>query len=348
MADRMLPLSSSRSRGPSPKRPALSGSASFKPSGAVDPDDTHPVLQQGRVAVVTGAASGIGAAAARAFARLGMKIALADLPASLPALTALSSELSQISKQAGFDGAEGDVLVVPTDVTVLSDVQKLRETVYEAWSEVGVLMNNAGIGSLGGVNGTAWDGLDSWHAVFATNLFGVVNVQTVFVPAMLHQENPAMVINTGSKQGITNPPGNTAYNASKAAVKSLTEGLAHSLRERNGGGGGGGVSAHLFVPGYTFTGLTGANSGAEKPPGAWTADETVGHMLARVAKGDFYVLCPDGETSPEIDQLRVMWAAADVAQGRPALSRWHRDYKALFEEYMREGQALAQEGAPLL
>jgi NAD(P)-dependent dehydrogenase (short-subunit alcohol dehydrogenase family) len=89
----------------------------------------------------------------RAFARLGMKIALADLPASLPALTALSSELSQISKQAGFDGAEGDVLVVPTDVTVLSDVQKLRETVYEAWSEVGVLMNNAGIGSLGGVNG---------------------------------------------------------------------------------------------------------------------------------------------------------------------------------------------------
>ncbi|KAF7357428.1 NAD P-binding protein [Mycena sanguinolenta] len=133
------------------------------------------------------------------------------------------------------------------------------------------------------------------------------------------KKNPAVIINTGSKQGITNPPGNAAYNASKAAVKSLTEGLAHALRERNGGGN---VTAHLFVPGYTFTGLTGAKAGTEKPAGAWSADET-------------------------IDQLRVMWAAADVAQGRPALSRWHRDYKALFEEYMREGQALAAEGVSM-
>ncbi|KAJ6584467.1 hypothetical protein B0H19DRAFT_387185 [Mycena capillaripes] len=337
----ILPLASARSRGPSPKRPALSGSASFDPSGALDPGDAHPVLDQGRVAVVTGAASGIGAAAARAFAALNMKIALADLPSTLPALTALAASLTPLV-------GEANVLVVPTDVTVLKDVEHLREKVYETWSEVGVLMNNAGIGGLEGVNGTSWDGLNAWHAVFAVNLFGVVNVQQVFVPAMLHQENPAMVINTGSKQGITNPPGNTAYNASKAAVKSLTEGLAHALREQNGGHGGGhggGVSAHLFVPGFTFTGLSGANSGKEKPPGAWTADETVRYMLERVAKGDFYVLCPDGETGPEIDQLRVMWAAADVAQGRPALSRWHRDYKALFEEYMREGQLLASEGA---
>ncbi|KAJ7904836.1 hypothetical protein B0H13DRAFT_744788 [Mycena leptocephala] len=343
----MLPLTSPRSRGPSPKRPALSGSASFDPSGALDPADTHPVLHAGRVAVITGAASGIGAAAARAFATLHMKIALADLPSTLPALSALSASLAELV------GPE-NVMVVPTDVSVLAEVERLRERVYEAWSEVGVLMNNAGIGGLDGVQGTSWDGLPAWHAVFAVNLFGVVNVQQVFVPAMLHQENPAMVINTGSKQGITNPPGNTAYNASKAAVKSLTEGLAHALRERNGGhghghGGGGGVSAHLFVPGYTFTGLTGANDPArEKPPVAWTADETVRYMLERVAKGDFYVLCPDGETGPEIDQLRVMWAAADVAQGRPALSRWHRDYKALFEEYMREGQALAGEGQLML
>ncbi|KAF8194264.1 hypothetical protein K438DRAFT_2017388 [Mycena galopus ATCC 62051] len=156
----MLPVRSTRSRGPSPKRPAgLSGSASFDPSGAVDPDDTHPVLQQGRVAVITGAASGIGAAAACAFARLGMKIALANLPSTLPALTALAAELTPL---LGDDSS--NVLVVPTDVTVLSDVERLREKVYDALSEVGVLMNNAGIGGLGGVKGTSWDGLDAWHA----------------------------------------------------------------------------------------------------------------------------------------------------------------------------------------
>ncbi|KAJ7081582.1 hypothetical protein B0H15DRAFT_854197 [Mycena belliarum] len=335
------PQTSPRSRGPSPKRPALSGSASFDPSGAHDPTDAdtaHPVLHPGRVAVVTGAASGIGAAAARELALLGMKIAIADVPARSSALEALGAELTNIV-------GEGNVLVVPTDVRVLSDVVRLKEAVYDAWHEVGVLMNNAGVGGgEDGANGTGLDGLAAWHAVFDVNVFGVVNVQQTFVPAMLHQENPAMVINTGSKQGITNPPGNTAYNASKAAVKSLTEGLAHELRTRTGGAGGG-VSAHLFVPGYTFTGLTGAGEGVPKPAAAWTAQETVRHMLSRVAAGEFYVLCPDGETRAEIDQLRIMWAAADVAQGRPALSRWHRDYKALFEEYMREGRALASEGA---
>ncbi|KAJ7082985.1 hypothetical protein C8R44DRAFT_844826 [Mycena epipterygia] len=335
----MLPTP--RSRGPSPKRPALSGSASFDPAAVLDPTDgetAHPVLQAGRVAVITGAAGGIGGAAARELAALGMKIALADVPAREPALTALAAELAALVGSA-------NVLVVPTDVSQLSDVVRLRDRVYEAWSEVGVLLNNAGIGGAPdpAPRGTSLDGLESWHAVFAVNVFGVVNVQQTFVPAMLHQENPAMVINTGSKQGITNPPGNAAYNASKAAVKSLTEGLAHDLRTRTGAGAG--VSAHLFVPGYTFTGMTGGGGLAEKPAGAWSAQETVRYMLARVAAGEFYVLCPDGETTKEIDQLRIMWAAADVAQGRPALSRWHRDYRALFDEYMREGQALAGEGA---
>ncbi|KAJ8523206.1 hypothetical protein ONZ45_g309 [Pleurotus djamor] len=197
-------------------------------------------------------------------------------------------------------------------------------------AQVAVLMNNAGVGD----RGTSWDGIENWRKVFDVNLFGIVNVQQTFVPSMLHQENQALIINTGSKQGITNPPGNAAYNASKAAVKSLTEGLSHELRERPSSN----VTAHLFVPGWTWTGMT-QRSGGEKPHGAWTAEETVLYMLDKVRAGDFYIICPDNETRSEDDQLRIMWAASDVAEGRPALSRWHRDYKSLFEEYMREGRA---------
>ena len=63
------------------------------------------------------------------------------------------------------------------------------------------------------------------------------------------------------------------------------------------------------------------------------------YMLDKVRQGDFYILVPDNETKREVDQLRIMWAAADVAEGRPALSRWHANWKALYEEYMREGLA---------
>ncbi|KAL1664687.1 hypothetical protein GGG16DRAFT_112522 [Schizophyllum commune] len=172
---------------------------------------------------------------------------------------------------------------------------------------------------------------------------------------MLHQENPSVIINTGSKQGITNPPGNAAYNASKAAVKSLTEGLSHELREFPGSH----VTAHLFVyapflflcrtihdPRLDAHGHDGCEpadvakrGGAAKPEGAWSATETVLYMLDKVRSGDFYIICPDNETRREVDQLRIMWGAADVAEGRPALSRWHRDYKHLYEEYIKDGLA---------
>ena len=92
-----------------------------------------------------------------------------------------------------------------------------------------------------------------------------------------------------------------------------------------------------FSPGRTFTALTGNDGSNPKPAGAWTAEETVLYMLDKVRAGEFYVVCPDNETKRQVDQLRIMWAAADIAEGRPALSRWHANYKALFEEYMREG-----------
>jgi len=203
-------------------------------------------------------------------------------------------------------------------------------------------MNNAAIG----VKGTSWEGLDNWKKIMDVNLFGVINIQQTFVPSMLPQENQSVIINTGSKQGITNPPGNAAYNASKAAVKSLTEGLSHELRERPTSN----LTAHLFVPGFTWSGMTSgvtslspnsadvnAIEAKEKPAGAWTSEETVLYMLDRVRGGDFYIVVPDNETRREVDQLRILWAAGDVAEGRPALSRWHPNYRSLFEEYMKEG-----------
>lgn len=89
-------------------------------------------------------------------------------------------------------------------------------------------------------------------------------------------------------------------------------------------------------PGWTFTGLT-ASSGGPKPPGAWTAEETVLYMLDKAREGDFYILVPDNETRRDIDALRIMWGAGDIVEGRPALSRWHKDYKSQFEEYMKDG-----------
>lgn len=297
------------------------GAASFKVDTLSIADDMHPVIHAGRVAVVTGAASGIGRAAAVEFAKLKLKVAIADINAE---------ELAKLGKELAEHTGETNILVIPTDVSNLDQVVALKEKVYEDWGEVGILLNNAGIAP----PGKSWEGIDNWHKLFNVNVFGVLNVQQTFVRSMIHQENQAIIINTGSKQGITNPPGNAAYNASKAAVKSLTESLAHELRASTQGN----VTAHLFIPGWTHTGLTSANS-PDKPQGAWTAEDTVLYMLDKLREGDFYILVPDNETKREVDQLRIMWGAADVAENRPALSRWHPSYKPLFEEYMREGMA---------
>lgn len=318
----LLPKSNHSSRNASPLRGGYAITSSYKPDPMLVGENIHPVIHPGRVALITGAASGIGRAAAIEFAKLGLKVALADID---------EEKLIETGEKCSEILRGNNVLTVPTDVSKLDQVVKLRDRVYEVWGEVAVLMNNAGVAD----KGTSWDGIENWREVFDVNMFGIVNVQQTFLPSMIHQENPAIVINTGSKQGITNPPGNAAYNASKAAVKSLTESLAYELRERPSCD----VTAHLLIPGWTFTGLTGAKDEAEKPAGAWTPEETVLYMLDKVREGEFYILIPDNETKREVDQLRIMWAAADIAEGRPALSRWHPNWKALYEEYIRDGLA---------
>jgi NAD(P)-dependent dehydrogenase (short-subunit alcohol dehydrogenase family) len=273
----------------------------------------HPALTEGRAAVITGGASGIGLAAAKRFAALGMKICLADL--SQEALDRAGKQLS---------GAT--VVTVPTDVSRLEDVQRLKDRAYDEFGEVAVLMNNAGVSAGGG----PFDDYEGWQRVLSVNLGGVINGVHTFTQAMIDQGMPAAIVNTGSKQGITCPPGNTAYNVTKAGVKVLTEGLAHMLRNIEGCQ----VTAHLLVPGSTFTGMT-SRGRTEKPPGSWIPEQVVDFMAAAMAAGDFYIICPDNDVTRDIDNRRILWAAEDIIRNRPALSRWHPDYADEFAEFLK-------------
>lgn len=270
----------------------------------------HPAITAGNVAVVTGGASGIGLAAAKRFAGLGMKVCIADVSDRLDAARAEVAALSP------------DVIAVHADVSRMEDVERLRDASHDRFGAVHVLMNNAGIGAGGG----AFANYDGWRKVMEVNLWGVINGVHAFTPAMIAQGTAGAIVNTGSKQGITCPPGNTAYNVTKAGIKVLTEGLQHELRNTPGCR----VTAHLLVPGFTFTGITQGNR-AEKPPGAWTADQVVDYAMDRMGAGDFYIICPDNDVSRALDNKRIRWATDDIVMNRPPLSRWHPEYKDAFE-----------------
>jgi short-subunit dehydrogenase len=150
----------------------------------------------------------------------------------------------------------------------------------------------------------------------------------VFTPLMLAQGGTGAIVNTGSKQGITCPPGNTAYNVSKAGVKVVTEALEHQLRNTMEAK----ISAHLLIPGSTFTGMS---AGGKKPAGAWEPDQVVEMLVQGMNAGDFYILCPDDEVTREVDHKRILWAAQDITLNRPPLSRWHPAYKDAFAAYLK-------------
>jgi NAD(P)-dependent dehydrogenase (short-subunit alcohol dehydrogenase family) len=281
--------------------------------------NVHPALTPGRVAVITGAASGIGLAVGKKFAAMGLKVCLADL--STEALERAGAEVASVSSL----GTAG-VLTVPTDVSRLESVQTLKDATWSRFGEVAVLMNNAGTGTGGG----PWEHIDRWRQVLEVNLWGMINGVQTFTPAMLAQRTDCAIICTGSKQGITCPPGNTAYNVSKAGVKVLAEALAHGLRNEEGAR----ISAHLLIPGSTFTGMT-RGGRTEKPAGAWTPDQVADMLVTGMNNGDFYILCPDNDVTRAVDERRILWAAGDIVENRPALSRWHPEYHDKFEQFLR-------------
>jgi NAD(P)-dependent dehydrogenase (short-subunit alcohol dehydrogenase family) len=275
-------------------------------------------LRPDNVAVVTGGASGIGLAAARRFAALGLRVCLADHDAER--LQAAAAEVEALAP----GGAE-TVLTIRADVSNVDELRRLEATVLDQFGAVHVLMNNAGVQPGSGIFGPA----ANWERVLGVNLWGVIHGAQVFVPGMIARGEPGLVINTGSKQGITTPPGDPAYNVSKAGVKAFTEALEHELRNIPDCS----VSAHLLIPGFVFTGLT-ARGRSEKPEGAWTPDQTVDFMLTSLERGDFYILCPDNDVPRELDERRILWAAGDIVENRPPLSRWHPDYADAFKAFL--------------
>jgi NAD(P)-dependent dehydrogenase (short-subunit alcohol dehydrogenase family) len=280
----------------------------------------HPAIASGRAAVITGAASGIGLAAAGRLAALGMKICLADID---PA--ALARARDEVAGQAA---RPDDVRAVVADVALRDDVVRLRDEAYGAFGEIAFLMNNAGVEGGGALLGDP----ARWRRILDVNLWGVVNGVQIFAPAMIAQGTPAAIVCTGSKQGITCPPGETAYNVSKAGVKVVAEALAHELRNIPGCA----VSAHLLIPGFTFTGFTRVHV-QEKPAAAWTPEQVVDFMLPAMAAGDFYILCPDNDVTRALDERRILWAAQDIVLNRPPLSRWHPDFKQAFADFVKAG-----------
>lgn len=264
-------------------------------------------IKTGGLAVVTGAANGVGRAAAERFLKDGLGVVLVDLPSE--ALDKAESELRDLA------GASSTVRAFPTNIADTAAVSALADRVFSL-GDVAVLMNNAGIA----LPTSSWDCSENWRKLMEVNLFGVMNGVHAFLPRMIEVARPAVVINTGSKQGITTPPGNPAYNTSKAAVKVMTEMLAHDLRQAEAP-----ISAHLFVPGFTYTGMI-QKFLPEKPAAAWTSEEAIDYLLRRMSDGDFYILCPDNDVSEERDAKRIEWAMGDIIKNRPALSRWHPDY----------------------
>lgn len=271
----------------------------------------------GRVAVVTGAASGIGLALARGFASHGMRIVMADLDAE-----------SLEEKAAGVTSSGADVLALPTDVADQTSVEELAAATFERFGTPHVLCNNAGVG----VVGYAWETDPAvWDWVLKVDVWGVINGLNAFVPAMVENDE-GHVVNTASMAGLLSSPGFGAYAAAKFAVVGITDSLHQDLLYA-----GSKVRASVLCPNFVKTrgpetaaaGLARLDLSARARPGDAAAMEIGAALAAQAGQamdpgdvarmvveaiqtGRFWIL-----TEPDRYAQELLQRARQVVSGEP-------------------------------
>ncbi|GFZ51208.1 hypothetical protein JCM24511_08966 [Saitozyma sp. JCM 24511] len=299
------------------------------------------VLSKGNTAVITGGAQGIGLAAGVFFAEHGMNVVLVDWKAEQ-----LKSGVETVK---AVDGV-GKVLGFDMDLSVIDNVESLRDQVLKEFPEVHVVMSNHAIINWAKSFSTTFSLRElqaQWAEIMGINFNSVIMVAQAFAPSMSQQKSDSVIITSGSKLGVDNRPGKPGYNSSKAAMKHYTEQreFAHELRNTPGCR----CTAHHFIPGWTWSGLTSASNPGKINPLMWTARQTVEYMVDKIfVKRSFYAVCPDNECSEARDRAEEAWTANDIIEKRPALSRWHPDYADKFKAYLKaEEEAAAAQTKPV-
>lgn len=300
------------------------------------------LFRPGATAVISGGASGVGFAMASLFRRHGMHVALLDNNSDN--LQAASAALKSLGSSSTHPGVKTETYQL--DVGDLAAWQTIKSQISSTFDTVDVLMLNAGT-SFKPSTAQQYEDVAYFHKTLNTNMYGVINGLSVFLPlvqaaAAQSPDKQHAVLITGSKQGITNPPGNVAYNMSKSALKTLAEQLAHDLRTTHGPSFSPNTTAHLIIPGWTYTGLSG-NAGpapseeqlAKKPKGAWLPEQVAEYAERKIREGRFYIVCPDNDVDEALDMARMSYGSADVSEGRSALSRWDDKYKDSAAEWIK-------------